>query len=198
MAGKKDSKGKATGKLAAKKSRGRVPKYKKSDVFTDFILSLTDGAVMADIPDILRLKYGDDAPCERTLYNWLGIIKGEDEEKSAELLQSISRACEGTINLLKLYVITSPIRMMKAAKNPDTTQVQYNLENGLFNNGFRVIAIFDPAFNEKKSVELTGADGKDLIPAPGLPPEQMNELAVRIAEVREETRRKRMEAAGDE
>lgn len=31
-------------------------------------------------------------------------------------------------------------------------------------------------------------------PAPGLPPEQMNELAVRIAKVREETRRKREEA----
>lgn len=121
------------------------------------------------------------------------------EEKNPEFAARLARARDverPKSNEGGLFDDIQDLEVM--ASSPEYTNAQVAAKKAAFEARLKMAGAYDSRFNDKKSVELTGAAGKDLIPAPGLPPEQMNELAVRIAKVREETRRKKMESAGDE
>lgn len=192
MAGKKDSGGK---KAAVPKKRGRPPKYDNEEIVAKIADLYFEEMELPDIEAELQSLYGKDAPALRTLQDWFkAYYDGEDTDFSRSLLRARGKKVRALVPAL-----FGALRRMRAnAENPDITPTQQGSLRDFAVHAEKILSALDPDFNEKKSVELTGAAGKDLIPAPGLPPEQMNELAVRIAEVREETRRKKMEAAGDE
>lgn len=192
MAAKKDSGGK---KAAVPKKKGRPPKYDNAEIVAKIADLYFEEKGLPEIAAELKLLYGDDAPALYTLQAWFReYYNGEDTDFCHALLRARGKKVRSLVPAL--FSVLSEMRTN--GKNPDITPAQQGSLRDFAVHAEKILSALDPDFNEKKSVELTGADGKDLIPAPGLPPEQMNELAVRIAKVREETRRKKMEAAGDE
>lgn len=110
-----------------------------------------------------------------------------------------NEACEVRIHVIEASLLDEMDALSDAAVDKDfaNTRIQA-IKVRIDTKKWLLSKMLRKKYGDSSSVELTGAEGKDLIPAPGLPPEQMNELAVRIAKVREETRRKKMESAGDE
>lgn len=178
MAAKKDSGGKPAGKKAA------VPRVQRTaELAAKICAVIARGCTVSEAA--AKCGCSDDF-----IYDW----KREDADFSGKF----TRAREDGSQLLEDMLIEVMRQEKNSVGNPDTTAQDVSLLQHVWEQGYKLLQVYNARFKERKAVELTGADGKDLIPAPGLPPEQMNELAVRIAEVREETRRKKMEAAGDE
>lgn len=158
MAVKKDSGGR---KAAVPKKRGRPPKYDNEEIVAKIADLYFEEMELPDIEAELQSLYGKDAPALRTLQDWFkAYYDGEDTDFSRSLLRARGKKVRGLVPAL-----FGALAEMKAnAKNPDITPAQQGSLRDFAVHAEKILSALDPDFNEKKSIELTGAGGKDLMP----------------------------------
>lgn len=79
----------------------------------------------------------------------------------------------------------------------NTTPQDVSLLRNVWEQAYKRLQVYNERYKERKAVELTGADGKDILPAPALSDEQMETMAERIARVRERLAKERADAADE-
>lgn len=149
MAGKKDSGGKATGKKAAvpkKRGRPRVTTDAMKDEFCEIVSS-----------------GGTDAEAASEVGVSASTIRRE-RKRDADFCADSMRAQDARIQEHEERVNCIPKEVYAVAQEKDINEAKARVLNISFNQSFRLLQVYKARFRERKAVELTGAEGKDLIP----------------------------------
>lgn len=110
-----------------------------------------------------------------------------------------NEACEVRIHVIESSLLDEMDALSDAAVDKDfaNTRIQA-IKVRIDTKKWLLSKMLRKKYGDSSSVELTGAEGKDLLPAPKLTGEQMEEMAERIARVRERLAKERADAAADE
>lgn len=110
-----------------------------------------------------------------------------------------NEACEVRIHVIEASLLDEMDALSDAAVDKDfaNTRIQA-IKVRIDTKKWLLSKMLRKKYGDSSSVELTGAEGKDLLPAPKLTGEQMEEMAERIARVRERLAKERADAAADE
>lgn len=144
MAGKKDSKVKATGKKAA------VPRVQRTaELAAKVCAVIASGGTVGDAADKLGVS-------QTFIYAW--------RRDDANFAQDFTRAREDGAQFIEDMLIEVMRQENARVGNPDTTAQDVSLLQHVWEQGYKLLQVYNARFRERKAVELTGAEGKDLIP----------------------------------
>ena len=178
------AKRRATGKPAAKKPKKPGRPSKRTPELAEAICAVVaSGRSLHDAAEECGVSLS-------TIMDW----QADDAEFSAQL----TRAREKCLQVLEDKLIKVAQMEIDGYRDPEITPTGASLLQHGWEHYYKLLQVHNARFRDRKTVERTGADGKDLLPAPKLTGEQMEEMAERIARVRERLAKERADAAADE
>lgn len=173
------AKRRAAGKPAAKKPKKTGRTSKRTPEMAEAICAVVaSGKSIHDAAD----ECGISISC---IMDW----QGEDKVFSEQL----TRAREKCLQVLEDKLVKIAQTEIDGFRDPEITPTGASLLQHGWEHFYKLLQVHNARFRERRAVELTGADGKDLLPAPALSDEQMETMAERIARVREKLARERAE-----
>lgn len=87
------------------------------------------------------------------------------EERHAEFSAAMARARVARVKALECVAVECVEQMGSMAGSPEFSNGQVQACKNRFEAAVKLLQVYDTRFREKKAVELTGRDGKDLVPS---------------------------------
>lgn len=139
---------KAAGKTAAKRKPGR-PSKRTPELAAAICAVVASGKSIHDAAQ----ECGYSISC---IMDW----QAEDKEFSAQL----TRAREKCLLVLEDKLVKVAQMEIDGYRDPEITPTGASLLQHGWEHYYKLLQVYNARFRERKSVELTGADGKELVP----------------------------------